>query len=726
MTKEASAPVVDIESRRDAAATIGPAKIEPMVLACGGDVHGFAQLLGRLEGPQRDAALAVAHQRFGNSFVAQALQQTDGNAESDDTIKVDTAVTLTPQQRAADLLARLTASDAKIARAELARLKKFRPKLEGEFKQFCLAYGYDDSKNSRGLFVQYLENANLGAKPKAVSADQQATGAMQVLFTDIKPGERLPPTAIGLREALDPRNELTDDQREKLKGVVLDDGRTALQARLEAEQLWATKKINLVIDVNAAYGSETPHLAAFTSAARDAGYTQQEIDMVTTGATPAELWRPVGGTEAMPTSLADYQKKFGSGSQRQFLLDASRLEDARAALAQGMTLDQLDAARRQQGYDPNFRGKMTNDSVTAVVDANIPVAMQPVVGPLLTRLCSPDHAQRNAAASELQALIGRFGPVNAKALRAAIDGLQVHFGMQADPMLQLLRVQLDMEASPPGAFALEDLTQKPFDPLHPTADLRTDNQKHSADMTTKATKQIEQIQEQLRARQEAGTLDREEAARLYDMMGALYRGYVGDTEKAEHCRTMSRMYKSDQQERDEATKRLASKNPLNGEVLVPRRAPDEQTSMRGSTEDEKELHELEAQDAEALAEIENEMYGKSAEFKSDQPKSMQPQTSGDRGDANKESVEAASGVVYLIKLALEWYAADQHMKQLATRREREDDLKERIKRENTVRAPPSPAKLREAIAWLTAHRHLHMANKLRLVLDAALAFYDAR
>ncbi|MEO7095176.1 MAG: hypothetical protein ABI175_18085, partial [Polyangiales bacterium] len=613
---------------------------------------------------------------------------------------------------------------------ELARLKKFRPKLEAEFKQFCLAYGYDNSPNSRGLFVQYLEKANLGAKPKTVSTEQQANGAMQVLFTDIKQGERLAPTTIGLREALDPRNELTEDQREKLKGIVLDDGRTALVARLEAEKLWATKKINLVIDVNAAYGSGTPHLAAFTSAARDAGYTDQEIDMVTAGASAAELWRPVGGKEAMPTSLAEYQKKFGAGSQRQFLLDATRLEDARAAVAQGMSLAQLDAARQKEGFDPDFRSKMTNESVTTVVDTHIPMEMRPVVGPLLTALCSSDHAQRNAASKALQALINdtkRFGPANAKALRDAIDGLQVSFGMQADPMLKLLRVQLDMEANPVGALQLQDLTQKPFDVTNPTADLRTDNQKQSADMATKATKQIEQIRDQLRTQQEAGTLDREEASRLYEMMGVLYSGYVGDAEKAEWCRTMARMYQSNKDERVEATKRMESKNPMKEEVLVPRRDPNEGNSMRGITEDERELEELDEQDKEALAEIEGEMYRKSAEFPPGQPKFAQPQKAmTERGTERAEQVEAGVGVVYLIKLALEWYAADQNMKRLATRRERKEELEEKIKRANTVRVPPDPAKLRETIAYLTANKHPKMAEKMRLVLDAALAFYDQR
>lgn len=733
MTKELASPDSDVAQRPDLAeSTRGSTNVDAMVIACGGDVESFAQLLGRLEGSQRDAALATAHQRFGNGFVARAMQLTETTGDKDDdTIKVDTSVTLTPAQRAADLLARLTAADAQIARSEMTRLKKFRPKLEAEFKQFCLAYAYDDSKNSRGLFVQYLENANLGAKPKAVSAAQQANSAMQVLFTDIKPGERVPATTIGLREALDPRNELTDEQREKLKSIVLDDGRNGLEARLEAEQLWATKKINLVIDVNAAYVSENPHLAAFTSAARDAGYTQQEIDMVTAGATSAGLWHPVGSKdEAMPATLAEFQKKFGSDRQRGFLLDASRLEDARAALAQGMTLSQLDAARAQEGYDPNFRGKMTNESVTTVVEAYIPMEMRPVVGPMLTDLCSTDHAQRNAASKLLQALIAdskRMSPANAKALRNAIDGLQAQFGMQADPMLGLLRVQLEIAATPVGEIKVEDLTQKPLDPFQPTVDVRTDNQKQGAEMVEKATKQIEQIRDQLRVRQEAGTLDREEASRLYEMMAVLWASYVGDAEKAEHCRMMARMYQSNKEERAEATTRMESKSLMKSEVLVPRSAPDEGTSMRAATEDERELDEIDEQNKEMLAEIEGDMYRKSAEFTPGQPKWVQPQMPAtERGERNAERAEAAGGVIYLIKLALEWYAADQNMKRLATRHDRKEELEEKIKRANTERVPPDPAKLRETIAWLTANKHAKMAEKMRLVLDAALAFYDAK
>ncbi|MEO7093446.1 MAG: hypothetical protein ABI175_09355, partial [Polyangiales bacterium] len=156
MTKELSTKNVDVEQRADLQeATNGSANVEAMVAACEGDPHAFSELVGSLDAQQRDAAIAAAHRRFGNSFVSAALAEPAG----DDTIKVDTSVTLTPQQRAADLLARLTASDAKVARSELARLKKFRPKLEAEFKQFCLAYGYDNSPNSRGLFVQYLEKA---------------------------------------------------------------------------------------------------------------------------------------------------------------------------------------------------------------------------------------------------------------------------------------------------------------------------------------------------------------------------------------------------------------------------------------------------------------------------------------------------------------------------------------------------------------------------------------
>ncbi len=733
VTKELSSPQVETDQRADLTPVVASSNIDPMVAACGGDPQALAELLGTLDGAQRDAALASAHKQFGNGFVARAMQLAETTNDGDDTVKVDTTVTLTPAQRAADLLARLTAMDAKIARSEVARLKKFRPKLEAEFKQFCLAYDRDDSKGSRVAFVEYLENANLGAKKKPVTTEQQASSAMQVLFTDAKPGERVSPMAVGMREALDPRNELTEDQRERLKGIVLDDGRTALQARLEAEQLWKTKKINMVIDVNAAYRSDNPHLAAFTSAARDAGYTQQEIDMVTAGAEPADLWGPLGTTEAMPTTLAEFQKTFGGGSQRGYVLGASALEDARAAIAQGMTLQQYDAARKQQGYDPNFQSEMTNESVTTVVEAYIPMELRPVVGPMLTRLCSSDHAQRNAASQQLQALIAdgkQMTPANAKALRNAIDGLQAQFGMGADPMLGLLRVQLDMAAQPVGELKIEDLTRKPVDILNPTADPRTANQKQGDEMNEKAERQIEQIREQLRAKQEAGNLDREEASRLYEMMGVLYSVYLHDAEKAEHCRMMSRMYQSDQRERDEATKRMDSKNPMQGEVLVPRRAPNEPNSVRATSEDERELEELDEQDKEMLAEIEGEMFRKSAEFQSGKPDSVQ-RFKSQRPELREyeergEMAEAATGVLYLIKLALEWYTADQNMKKLATRRERKEELEEKIKRETTVRVPPNPGKIREAIAWLVAHKHVKMANKMRLVLDAALAFYDSK
>lgn len=719
-----------VEQPQELAPQADNANVDQMLATCGGDVNALAQLFGQLQGRQRDAAIAGAHQRFGNAFVAQAMQLAETSGGDDDVIKVDAGISITPAQRAADLLARLTAADAKIARSEVARLKRFRPKIEAEYKQFCLAYGHEDSKSTRLQFVQYLESANLGAKPKAVSAEQQASGAMNVLFSEAKPGERLSPTAIGLREALDPRTALTDDQREKLKAILLEDGRTALQARLEAEQLWQEKKINLVIDVNAAYASGNPHLAAFTSAARDAGYTPQEIEMVTAGAKAEDLWSPVGGKGAMPATLAEFKNKYPGGSQRGFLLDASRLEDARAAVAQGMSLAELDAARKQQGYDPSFRSQMSNESVTTVVDAYIPAEMRPVVGPLLTRLCSPDQAQRNAASKELQALINdsnRFGPENAKALRAAIDGLQAQFGMKNDPMLQLLRVQLDLEANPPGALQLTDLTPKPVDPWNPTADTRTENQKRSSQMREKAEKQIAQIRDQLRDRQQAGSLPREEAARLYEMMATLYGGYVGDAEQAEHCLMMARMYRSDPDEREDATRRMETKNPLDREVLIPRRAPDEPTSVRGITEDERELVELEEQDKEMLAEVQGEYNRKTADFPSGQPAAAQSQKANtERNDANRERAEGAAGILYLVKLALEWYVVGKRMEQLATRRERKEQLEEKIKRETTVRVPPDPAKIREAIQWLVANKHPKLADRMRLVLDAALAFYDKR
>lgn len=629
--------------------------------------------------------------------------------DDDDVIQVDTDEKRTPQQRAADLLARLTAADARIAQAE-ARRPRFRPRLEREYKQFCLAYGYADTPNARLLFAQYLQNAGLGTRRTAPTQAQQAATAMQVLFADIKPGERVPVTAIGVREALDPRTPLTDDQRAKLAEIVLDDGRTALAARTAAEQLWAKHQINLVIDVGDAYASKNPHLAAFTSAARDAGYTQQEIDMATAGATAAQLWRPLGGTDAMPGTLAEFQQQYGGERQRQFLLDVTVLEDARAAIAQGLTLDQLYAARKQAGYDPSFRSKMTDESVSTVVNTFVPPELVPVVGPLLTQLVAGVPARRAEASRQLQALIydgKRIGPARAKALRDAVDGLMVQFGKGDDPMLKLLRVQLDLEANPPDVDLMKLL----------------DQDRKTTDQVAKATRQIEALRETLRERQAAGNLPRDEAARLYEMMSFLYRGYVGNVEQAEWCRTMARMYRSNQEEREDAQQRM--QNPLGGEVLVPRRSPDEPTSIRGETKDEKELRLLEEEDEAMVAEVESELGQNEKEFPK-RPRDVPQPLDTERGNENHERVEATAGFVVLIRQALEWYIAGRRMNELADRRERERELRERIKRERTVRVPPPPAKLREVIAWLQAHGHEQLAVKLREVLDAALAFYDTR
>src|SRR5207247_1113081 len=146
--------------------------------------------------------------------------------------KVDTVLVRTPQERSADLLGRVTAADAKAAKAQAGR-KKFQPRIEREYQQFIEAYGYDESPNTRGLFAQYLDNADLKTKRGPVSHDQQAQAAIGVLFTDARDGERLSPTTIGVREALDPRTTLSDDQRAKLSKIVLDDGRNALETRQE-------------------------------------------------------------------------------------------------------------------------------------------------------------------------------------------------------------------------------------------------------------------------------------------------------------------------------------------------------------------------------------------------------------------------------------------------------------------------------------------------------------
>jgi len=162
-------------------------------------------------------------------------------------------------------------------------------------------------------------------------------------------------------------------------------------------------------------------------------------------------------------------------------------------------------------------------------------------------------------------------------------------------------------------------------------------------------------------------------------------------------------------------------------VLIPKRAPDEPTSMSGISEDQRELGELEEQDREMLAEVQGEYNRKTAEFPSGQPAAAQSQKANtERNDENREKVEGAVGIMYLIKLALEWYVVGKHMEQLATRRERKEQLEEKIKRETTVRVPPDPAKIREAIQWLVAHKHAKLADRMRLVLDAALAFYDQR
>jgi hypothetical protein len=323
------------------------------------DTAGFA-VSKRTTEADRDERDDGAALRASNTW-----QRLDSNSEAsqqrsddDDVIKVDATDVLTPNERSAGILGRMTQAQVRAARAEL-RAKKFSPTIEREFHVFCAAYGLDDSPSARQQFVRFLSQAGLGATKKPSSTSQSSSAAKAVFFEQVKSGNQATMDLVGARDVFDPRVALSDEEREQLRGLTMADGRNALEVRQEAEKAWETKEYGTVIDAKAAYASGAPHLAAFQMAARNAGYTSEEIAMVAESKSETWLWHhaATGITsvrsqyEAMPSSYDDFVKLFGPKPIQKYALDCNELEDARAARAAGQTLAQFRAERGVSFYE---------------------------------------------------------------------------------------------------------------------------------------------------------------------------------------------------------------------------------------------------------------------------------------------------------------------------------------------------------------------------------------
>ncbi len=273
----------------------------------------------------------------------------DGDKDGDDdVIKVDTVETFTPNERAAGILSRMTQADARLARSEL-RAKRFVARIEQEFRNFCMAYGLADSKVARTQFVAFLGQAGLGKTRAINTVAQSSNAAKSVFFEDVAAGTKVTLDTVGARDVFDPRVPLTDEERDKLRGLTID-GKNALVMREAAEKEWETKQYSTVIDAKAVYATGSPHLAAFEMAARNAGYSSAEIAMAAEGKDEEWLWHYTregliapGQSKyaAMPATLKAFQDAYGTSPMQVYRVDCNRLEDARMAIAAGQTLAQF-------------------------------------------------------------------------------------------------------------------------------------------------------------------------------------------------------------------------------------------------------------------------------------------------------------------------------------------------------------------------------------------------
>ena len=166
--------------------------------------------------------------------------------------------------------------------------------------------------------------------------------------------------------------------------------------------------------------------------------------------------------------------------------------------------------------------------------------------------------------------------------------------------------------------------------------------------------------------------------------------------------------------------------------------------MRGPTEDEKKKREIEKElktiDAESR---DDTMYTKVPDG-DDKSKFYAPtQLQLERASEQEEAEMGGGGpwveAVLVVKALLEWVGAIRKMNRIDDLQKERKELTKRIERANTVRMPPEPGKLAQAMKVLRAHaaevkatkpelaaRYLHYAAQIEHNLDAARAAWDSQ
>ena len=376
------------------------------------------------------------------------------------------------------------------------------------------------------------------------------------------------------------------------------------------------------------------------------------------------------------------------------------------------------------------------DKLQGIVDSLNPPALRASIGPLLMAIANGDRTGRHDASSKLQTLAATLDPASSKAVREVIDGIQVN-GRQDDSVLSLVRVQLQMQENPVD-LEVKDLIGKQPSPFDKTVDNRTDNLKKSDAQVTNARAQIQKIENEIRARQESGApLDREEGATNYEMMARLRDLYTGEPAEAQRDRDVARLYRTDRKEQDQMQK--PGQRPI-----LDRDPPGTRPYMRGPTEDEKKKREIEKElktiDAESR---DDTMYTKVPDG-DDKSKFYAPtQLQLERASEQEEAEMGGGGpwveAVLVVKALLEWVGAIRKMNRIDDLQKERKELTKRIERANTVRMPPEPGKLAQAMNVLRAHaaevkatkpelaaRYLHYAAQIEHNLDAARAAWDSQ
>lgn len=371
-------------------------------------------------------------------------------------------------------------------------------------------------------------------------------------------------------------------------------------------------------------------------------------------------------------------------------------------------------------------GGKQDDAVRAVL-ATVPVSLRTRVEPWFRMLVSGKQSLRSQAASNLQRMFRdsrAIGPKGAKALREAIDGLQAQFGMRNDQILAALRVQLTLMETP-VQMGLMDMMPSPIDPLNPSRDTRSANQKTFGAQVATARAELDTIKQQLRDGQAAGTLDREEAAKLYEMMAFINGSYIGDQRAKQADLEMARSYRSTQAERDAAAAGKIKKVKTGGPG----------TFMSAPTGAQREWDNINAERQRAIAlwtglndRGKVPEAPKATSLDGEKPWTPQGQVRADR-------YGAGAGAASLMTTFVQWSVTHQRMTQLAAWRRRQKQLEREIDQESNMPVPPHAAELEKLAAYLEAQAQQEpakaaqlrrTAQQVRASIDAAKAFWNER